>query len=86
MKITLEALKELVSANTNVKPTIQMVWIDMGLGWQDYTLVAPATEKFGSYQMIPPMVLQKIKKGTFTISDAQAFINEINEKEKNYEN
>lgn len=80
MKVTLEALKELIVANTNVKPTIQMVWIDMCSGWQDYTLVAPVTDKFGSYQMIPPMVLQKIKKGKFTIVDAQVFINEINKR------
>jgi CRISPR/Cas system CSM-associated protein Csm5 (group 7 of RAMP superfamily) len=78
MKITLEVLKELVIANTNIKPEIKNIYIDFGSGWMDTTLVAPETKEHGSYQMIAPMVLQKIKKGTFTITDAQAFINEIN--------
>ena len=41
MKVTLEALKELIIANTNIKPTIEFIWIDFGAGWKQDTLVAP---------------------------------------------
>ena len=84
MKITLEVLKELVAANTPIKPTIELIWIDYGAGWQDRTLVAPKTNKHMSYQMLCPRNINKIKNGTFTIDDAQDFINKINEKEKTY--
>ena len=80
MKITLEALKELVSANTIIKPEIRKIYIDLGSGWQDYTLVAPETEKFGSYQMLSPRDIKNLKNGTFTFDDAQKFINEINKR------
>ena len=86
MKITLEVLKELVAANTPVKPIIKLVWIDYGAGWQEKTLVAPETNDHMSYQMLCPRDIDKIKNGTFTIEDAQEFINKINEKEKKYEN
>lgn len=81
MEITLEALKELVSANTNVKPEIKEVYIDYGSRWMEYTLVAPSpTCTDCSYQMLCPRDVLKIKKRTFTMEDAQIFINEINKR------
>ena len=81
MKVTLETLKELVIANTNVKPIIKNVYIDYGSRWMEDTLVAPSPmSKEFSYQMICPRDIIKIKNGTFTIEDAQKFIDEINER------
>ena len=86
MKVNLKALKELVEMNSPVKPMIKDIWIDYGAGWQDRTLIAPETNDHMSYQMLCPRDINKIKNGTFTIDDAQEFINKINEKEKKYEN
>lgn len=80
MKVTLEALKELVSANTVVKPIIKRVYIDYGANWMEKTLVAPETWEHGSYQMICPRDIKKLKDKTFTIDDTQEFINEINKR------
>ena len=80
MKITLEVLKELVAANTSIKPTIKLIWIDYGAGWQDRTLVAPETNDHMSYQMLSPRDINKIKNGTFTIDDAQELIDKINKR------
>ena len=80
MKITLEVLKELVAANTSIKPTIKLIWIDYGAGWQDRTLVAPETNDHMSYQMLCPRDINKIKNGTFTIDDAQELIDKINKR------
>jgi hypothetical protein len=80
MNVTLEALKELVIANTNVKPTIQHVFIDYGTRWSEDTLVAPNKEGDFSYQMLSPRDVLKIKKGEFTDEDAQEFIDEINKR------
>jgi hypothetical protein len=80
MKVTLEALKELIIANTNVKPTIEFIWIDFGAGWKQDTLVAPKQNNHFSYQMIAPMDLIKIRKGEYTIENAQELINKINER------
>lgn len=80
MIVTLEALKELVSANTNIKPIIKKVYIDYGSNWIDNNLVAPATEYGLSYQIVSPMDIQKINKNLYTIEDAQQLIDEINKK------
>lgn len=80
MKITLEVLKELVIANTNVKPEIKSVYIDIRTCWEEKTLVAPSVDGSHSYQMLSPRDVLKIKNGTFTFDDAQEFINEINKR------
>lgn len=80
MIISLEALKELISTNTNVHPIIQRVWIDYGANWNAETLVAPETDTHGSYQMLSPRDVEKITKGLFTIEDAQETIDEIKQR------
>ena len=78
MKVTLKALKELIEANTSIKPTIEYIWIDYGAGWKDWTLVAPEKEDDMGYQMLNPREVNAINKGTFTIEDAKNLIDKIN--------
>ena len=78
MKVTLKALKELIEANTSIKPMIKNIWIDYGAGWKDWTLVAPETEDDMSYQMLNPREVNAINTGTFTIEDAKNLIDKIN--------
>lgn len=81
LKITLEVLKELVIANTNVKPEIKKVYIDYGSRWMEYTLVASSpTDSNISYQMLSPRDIMDLNKGIFTVEDAQNFIDEINKR------
>lgn len=81
MKVTLEALKELVSANTNVKPEIKEVFLDFSTQWKEYNLVAPSPNfRDCSYQILSPGEVLKIKKGEFTIENAQIVIDEINKR------
>lgn len=78
MKVTLKALKELIEANTSIKPTIEYIWIDYGAGWKDWTLVSSEQEYHMKYQMLNPREVNDINKGTFTIEDAKNLINKIN--------
>lgn len=52
MKITLEALKELVNANTPATCEIDTVYIDYGADWKERTLVAKGKDGYGTYHML----------------------------------
>ncbi len=78
--VNLRILRDLILLNTPLKDVrIETCWEDYGAGIKHDTLVSydDILLSCGSYQMLCPRDTEKLRKGTFTINDAENVVAEI---------
>lgn len=76
MKVSMEALVELIRANTNNSAVIKGTWEDYGAGmWWNTIIINEGTNN--SYQALNPKEHRMLMEGDFTIEMAIDFIQKM---------